>query len=290
MTFVDELFLFPTAIFTVGLGLCALYWAFVLVGAIGIDAIEFDGLFDGASGLDGAADGALDAALEGAIDGAAEGVGEIGEGAADSVGDAAGSKSILLLAAHTLALEKAPATVVFSLLFLWSWAFSMAMTHYVVPAISLPSGLVGTGVFLGALAGGVALTNRCAQPMGKLFEVNQAATRVDTLGRACEIRTGKVTATFGQAESKDGGAGLVLEVRCDEPNTLKKGDEALIISFDSDAECYWVEPMESVLADRRLAHTFDRVKAHNTSRGTIDASALAEREVAVAVEEEVESM
>jgi hypothetical protein len=303
MTFVDELFLFPTALFTAGLGLCALYWAFVLIGAIGIDAIDLDGLFDGAGGIDGAAEGAmegamdgaldgtLDGAMEGAIDGAMDAAAEVGDGVTDAAGEGGSGPSFFVSVAHALALGKAPATVVFSLLFLWAWALSMAINHYVVPAMGLNPVLAGTGVFLAALAGGVGLTNRCAQPMGRLFEVKEAARRTDAVGRACEIRTGRVTSTFGQAEAKDGGAGLVIEVRCEEPNTLKKGDEALVISFDRAAECYWVEPMESLLADRPSAHRINSVnQTHSATNGNVDDAAFQQEELEAVVEQEVESM
>jgi len=38
----------------------------------------------------------------------------------------------------------------------------------------------------------------------------------------------------------DGGAGLILDVRCDTPNTLTKGDEVALITYIMGADAYQV--------------------------------------------------
>lgn len=282
MTFVDELFLFPTIIFTLGLGLCAVYWLMVIVGAIGIDAIELDGLFEGADGIDGALDGAVDGALDGAADGAAD-------GATDGAADGSASHSAMWYVVQALALQKAPATVVFSVLFLWCWTLSMLTMHYVAPSIPLPPAVTSGLVLLASFGLGVGMTNRSVQPLGRLFEVAVAETRSDSVGRVCEIRTGRVTSTFGQAVAEDGGAGLLIEVRCDDPTALKKGAKALIIRFDPDDECYWVEPMDSVLASSSDVNMFGvDSAADESSSGSASVSDRAE-DVETADEQVVQS-
>ena len=61
--------------------------------------------------------------------------------------------------------------------------------------------------------------------------------------RAEPLRTGRVDARFGQAECADGGAGLLIEVRCDVQNELQRGSQALIVSFDDEREAYVIEPV-----------------------------------------------
>src|SRR3954467_1021678 len=65
---------FPTVVFTVLLGVVLLYWLFVILGALHIDAL-------GAGG-DGALEGAGHGGLEGAGHGGLEGAGQAGGDAA----------------------------------------------------------------------------------------------------------------------------------------------------------------------------------------------------------------
>ena len=81
------------------------------------------------------------------------------------------------------------------------------------------------------------------RPLGDAFVTPEAKKRVDFIGHECTVRTGRVDARFGQAECADGGAGLLIEVRCDSRNALKRGDQALIVSFDDAREAYIIEPM-----------------------------------------------
>ena len=58
------------------------------------------------------------------------------------------------------------------------------------------------------------------------------------LGQVIEIRSSTVTKTKGQAIFEDGGAGLILEVRCDESYQFNRGDKAVILQYDETANCY----------------------------------------------------
>ena len=93
--FLTAITAFPTLLFTIPVGLSVLYWLFVVIGAIDIDILNFDGVegvFEG--GLDGALDGVLDggfdAALDGALDAGLDGALDAGlDGVADGATDAA---------------------------------------------------------------------------------------------------------------------------------------------------------------------------------------------------------
>jgi len=58
-----------------------------------------------------------------------------------------------------------------------------------------------------------------------------------------------VGARFGQATYEVPGESMLLQVRSDKTNTLKKGDEALIIEYDARREAYLVEAMEPLLIE-----------------------------------------
>lgn len=239
-----ELLTLPTGIFTVLMAFCSLYWLFVIFGAVGVETLDFD--LDGV--LDGSIDGAVDGALDGAMEGAGAGVDADAGIDADGVGEAGGSHGIAWYIVHALALQKAPATVVFSVLTFWCWVISFCAMHF-----GAGGGLAGPTLALGsfglAVALGVPLTNRTVRPLGRVFETQEAGKRQDAVGLQCEIRTGRVTETFGQAEVRDGGAGLLVEVRCATPNSLRRGDAALLVDYDPDAEAYAVEPMDALLGE-----------------------------------------
>lgn len=63
------------------------------------------------------------------------------------------------------------------------------------------------------------------------------------------MKTGNVDRRFGQAELNDGQTGLLLRVRCDDEDALKRGDRALIVDWDEEANAFAVEPMEAVLGE-----------------------------------------
>jgi hypothetical protein len=60
----------------------------------------------------------------------------------------------------------------------------------------------------------------------------------------CRITTLKVTDRFGQAEVEDGGAGIIVQVRCREANALRKGSLTLIVHHDEENDVFHVMPHE----------------------------------------------
>ena len=91
------------------------------------------------------------------------------------------------------------------------------------------------------------------RPLSNVFKSDERATlsRQALIGKVCRVRTGSVDGCFGQAVLvARGGAELVLTIRCDEPNGLGRGHEALVIGFDEARRAYLVEPMEQLLGAR----------------------------------------
>lgn len=253
------LFAFPTAAFTVLLGVVLVYWLFVIIGAAHLDLLG-DGAADGMmDGMDvGHADighvhvegGDLDAGH--ADGGDADGDGDGGDGDGDEQGGAHG-----LLA--SLKLRAVPATVVLSVIILSSWLFSIAGVH--AAGAWLPPGGIQTAAhfLLLVLAPMLALpvTSIVVRPLVKVFAPHAAVTRTDLVGKVCTVRTGTVTDRFGEGLLDDGGAGVVVRIRVDSGETVKRGDQVVIVDYDEAKQEFTVAPMESLAGDERDEDTRD---------------------------------
>ena len=243
---------FPTVLFSLLLGVSMLYWMTVFIGIIDIDVLDLDGALDGAmdGALDGAMDGAMDGALDGAMDGTLDGAmdgaadGAI-DGAAESGGEGVGTIIAGLLS--VLRLRSAPMTVVISIFALFGWLISgLSMfyagaiaKHFLVKILIL----IVSGIF------SLLITSFLIRPLSPIFETKEARGHLDSIGSTCRITTGKVSTSFGQAELHDGEAGLIIQVRCEQENTLQRNDEVLILSFDEKKEVYFVIPMNDLLEE-----------------------------------------
>jgi hypothetical protein len=137
-----------------------------------------------------------------------------------------------------------------SLVVVFSWLVSVLSIEGVMEYLPSFSGLL-TSLGILAVAPIVALpiTSVVARPLGPLFTPKAARGNDDLVGKICVVRTGSVDATFGEATLEDGGAGVVVRVRVDPGASLKRGDKALIVSWDKEREAFTVESMTDVLTD-----------------------------------------
>ncbi len=235
---------FPSVVYTVSLGVVLVYWAFVMVGVIHIG-----------EGSEGVIEGKLEGATKGLLEGAVDGLGhahhaEVGDlDVADGDGDGHGALAALMSALH---LRSVPATVVLSLIITFAWLLCVvAMQALSRLAPALLGGLTSLAVLLSSLVLSLPLTSLCARPLAKVFALKQAPLKVDFIGRTCVVRTGSVTAKFGEATLSDGGAGLVLRVRVEDGKQLSRGEQALIIDYDAERETYLVEPLRDLMTERK---------------------------------------
>ena len=134
---------------------------------------------------------------------------------------------------------------------LLGWLASFFGARYLAPVLPLGGFLSGLVVTLAALLAAVPLTSLLTRPMAPLFRVHKARGNRDLVGQVVRIRTGSVDGGFGQAELKDGQAGMILHVRCADPEALERGDEALIVDWDEEKNAFEVEPMEALLPGRK---------------------------------------
>lgn len=238
---------FPVLPFSLLMGMVFLYWLAVILGQVGLDALDGDGA---AEALAGKAE-ALGAVGEG-LDGAGEAVAGKAEALAGK-SEALGAEGHGLL--DVLGLGGVPVTIALSLLIFIGWASTLLGMHWLGPMLpeAFPSLIVKGGVFVGGAALGVGLSALAIKPLRPFFKFKHAPTRHTLLGRVCVIDSGSVDGRYGQALLEDGGAGLRLHVVCAKANTLKRGDRALILEFDRAREVYEVEPVDWLLPEELSA-------------------------------------
>ena len=241
---------FPCVVYTVLLGISILYWGFVMVGAVHLDG--GDGALDGAA--DGAADG-LDggghADAGGHADGGDGGDGGDADGGDADGGAAGGHHGALAAAMASLKLRSAPATLVLSIIVLFSWLFSVFGMQ--ASAAWIPEGMMGLARFAVLFVAPIValpFTSFAIRPLAKVFVTTNAAKNESLVGKVCTVRTGTVTDRFGEALLEDGGAGLVVRVRVETGETLKRGDQVVIVAYDGDRQEFTVAPMENLLDER----------------------------------------
>ena len=226
---------FPTVLYTVLLGVSLVYWILVLIGAAKVE-LAGDGALDGAADMDFGGGGHE----VGDIGGSHEGVGhhDVGDvGGGDGDIDVGESHAGMLSA---LKLRSAPLTVVAGCVVLFAWIESMIAMQIWDNTIAKVATLV--------LAPLLALfpTSIAIRPLARVFVPHEVTRNHQLVGKICRIRTGHVDAGFGEATLEDGGAGLIVRVRIDTGEQLKRGDEALIVDYDEEKQQFTVAPMDDL--------------------------------------------
>ena len=266
--FLSLILTFTTVPLTVAMGVVLLYWLFVIIGAVGLDALDsggesvaggakaagealsgaLKGAGEGLTGLKAAGEGltGLKAAAEAAgsaLKGAGEVAADAGDGAAAGVKAATGAAKAAVEGGGLLSilgLGNVPVTITFSAVVFFAWVATLFAARPRAGFGFLPR----LGVLMGSLVLSLVASSIALRPVAKIFDTAKPASREDVVGKLCTISSGKVEANFGTAIVDDGGAGLNVHVVCSKKNTLKKGDRALLLSFDAEREVYDVEPLD----------------------------------------------
>ncbi len=203
--FIAGIFTFPTVFFSGLLVLVLLYW---LVAGFGL------GDFESSEG-----DIALDTDLD--------------------VGESSISVSGLL---SKFKLDGIPLTISLSFIILASWVLSFLAVYFIYPM--LPSGwiqiAIGAWILLLAPVVSAIIVSPLLQPFKSIFKKQPEKQAKDLIGQYAKVRSGKVTATVGEAVLQDGGAGLILKIRCAEENTIARGDSVRLQSLDQATGFYQV--------------------------------------------------
>jgi hypothetical protein len=272
---------FPAALYTVLLGLVLLYWLFVVVGAVDLDALGgaehgMEGVAKGV--LEGASDAAL-SALDGAADGVTHATEAVGAGMEGAEGvEGAGTSGVgvshaggVLSSLGVLHLRKVPVTVAGSLVVIYGWLVAV-LAQVTAGArwtqAGLPGWAFGSAVSVLSLGLAVRFAGWTARPMVPLFAARPASTRDDLMGREAEVTTGRLDAGFGQVLVSDGGAGLLIDARF-EGGTLRRGDRVVVTYWDGERNVVQVEPLERAV---RVRLETERLSAEPAPGGAVAAS------------------
>ncbi len=221
---------FPTVVFTIGLGICLIYWLFVLIGALDID------LF-GDADISGAGK---------AIGGGGHDLGDAG-GAGDHDLDIDGGGGLW----SGLGLSKVPITISVSAIFFVCWCISLLAMHYVPDMLGNATWVQYT-LLPATLIVGLPIAGLLVRPLGGVFELKEGKSNSDYVGHTVTVTTGTVDDGFGQGMVEDGGTVLVIPIRCDKAG-LSRNDKALIIDFDTERQAYVVAPVTDMLPASRGA-------------------------------------
>lgn len=198
---------YPTALFTVLLGVVLIYWLLAMLGLVDFESSGID--------LDLQAHADADAA-------------DIGTIASYVV---------------ALGLNGVPFSVAVSLVVLIAWTVSAFLGMWVQPLVPtwVLGVVVGTGVLALSCAVAVVLTARIVRPMRGLFVTHNAISNAALVGQACRVLTGRVDEQVGRAEVARRGAGINIRVWAPTPNTLTKGSAAIILEYDEARARYLIQ-------------------------------------------------
>ncbi|WP_329182945.1 hypothetical protein [Actinacidiphila glaucinigra] len=214
--FVDAALGYPTALFSFALVVVIGYWGSVLLGGFDVDALGGGHGGHGGEGVDAHHDGHDGHEHTGGFAGFLAGLG----------------------------LGGVPVTVTLSLLIGIVWFAALAGR-----VLTGGGPLTGTAVLAGALVCSWTGTRALLLPLRRLVPRERAPSRADFVGKVCVVRTGRVSAEFGQAEvTADDGSTAVLQVRTAGPDEgLVGGSTALIFDYDAVRECFLVAPYDAAL-------------------------------------------
>ena len=202
--FLGIFFSFPVIIFSALLTICILYWFVTALGLLSIDCLDFDISFS------------------------------------DTCSDIppTGFGGLLM----KFGFNEVPMTLIITLISLIGWSICyFAFRLLILPLydLTLFYYLAGIVLLIIAFILAVYLTAIIIKPIRPLFKKMLIThNHKSLLGQVIEIRSSTVTKTKGQAICEDGGAGLILEVRCDESYQFNRGDKAVILNYDENTNCY----------------------------------------------------
>ena len=258
--FFDTAFTMPTTIWSVLLLLVGLYWLVSLFGIFDFEML--DGALDATEALDGlsgAADGLLDGA-DGLLDGAA-GMHDGAAGALDGAHGALDGAHGVLDGAdgldhhleahpgffHHAGFGEMPRIISLSLIVVFGWTFSYFGTDWVGDAGRYTLSHLGVvlGIGFGSLVLAIGATAIAIQPLRRVVKFHGGPTRRELIGRTCIVKTTRVDADFGQAETQDG---QLLQVRAKNGDELGYGTQCVIFDYDTQKEVFYISRLDEELS------------------------------------------
>lgn len=190
---------FPTVVYSVLLTVCACYWLLAATGLV--DHHGPDALLHAAS---------ADVHVHG--DHA-------------HAGDAAGLLGRLGLAG-------VPVMVIATVLSFFGWLAAYYTQLLVLDHLHVTlKVLLGIAVDLAALVPGLVATSIVLRPVSRWILKLRPPVEPSLLGRVGTVATPSVDPGYGQATVEDGGAGLLLQIRSNDPDRFARGDRVVLIEY-----------------------------------------------------------
>lgn len=205
--FLGNIFSFPTLFYTGLLGLTLLYWFTSMMGLADFDFDLDDIDADGSSNT-----------------------------------DIAESSGFL----NKFKLDGIPLTISLSFVIFLSWVLSFLLVNYYQDKVAEEwvKAFIGVWVILLAPVISVPIIGILLSPLKpifKKFKEEAEGRKADSLvGHIAIVRTNKVNMNFGDADIDSEGASLILKIRAEEPNDLKRGDRIVLTEYISDENIYMV--------------------------------------------------
>lgn len=221
----------PTAIFSGVLIVVILYWLLAALGQVDIDGLNVD----------------VDADVD--------------------VGAPSGASLSAAGVLEWLSVGKVPLSLILSAWIIYSWMLCMLGEYLLrAPATTILPGW-GYALAMGVAAPVAALftTGYTVRPLRRVFDIADATTNEDLVGRAVTITSRTVEPTFGRAVAIVTGSEVILDVVCREGATLIRDDQAVVVEYLAERNVYVVAPMP------HLAAGFAQETVPTTSDGAAEA-------------------
>jgi len=198
---------FPTAIYTVLLVICALYWAVAVLGFVDLEILDID--------------------MDGDID------------AADSLEAQNAIAGILF----KFGLNGVPLTIVLTIIAIVGWLlcyYAIFFGGKLIPGFWPLELLVELAIFISATFVTILITAQLIKPIRALFKRLDVDETKHILGQVVVVRSAIVNKDRGEALMEDGGAGLLLNIRATGNDEFVKGDEVVVIEENKEKSLFRV--------------------------------------------------
>lgn len=201
-----SLFAFPTAIFSVALGIAILYWLLVIAGMLDLDLLSFA---DHDAGHDPAAGHNANVVLE------------------------------------FLRIGQVPLTIIASIFVTAAWVVSLAASTFVRPLVPGWSWWIfGLAALAAAIAVGAFATGLATAPLARIFAVKGNFSAGDLIGSMVEVTSSTVEPRYGTARhDRPSGEDIIINVGCDPVHVFKRGDKAVVMDYDRATGVYRIAPL-----------------------------------------------
>ena len=207
---------FPTALWSIPLGVSMFFWLLTMLGALDIEMLDVD--------VDASPDVEADIDISGDVQHG---------GLLHGISDA-------------LAIGTVPTTIVISSISTFGW-ISSVLGELTIAAISrefIGPILYGLLAMVVTFLFAVWLTTLVVKPLKRIFITHIEHGQIHLIGQVATITSSKVTDNFGIAAIA--GKDLILNVICENENTLSKGDEVSIVAYDEEKNHYTVAALNAV--------------------------------------------